>query len=168
MRTILLLITLNFIGIANAVESCTFDQENQKRIVEGIAKSNPHGKLDVIRRQITWNKNLIGTTTFSYGGCDDLGSIVRRESIMTKPRTQQQVLKLALELATRFWSNKYVLAHEATEAMRGAIDGSKFEMEILDNGALYRVPADNFLEVSIIHTYANGVDRVEVVWHRGF
>lgn len=77
----------------------------------------PGGSADDVRRLVTWTDPSIGTTTFECGGCADFGSGVTRATPMDAPRTREQVLALAHELAARFWDNDLVAAGVASSAL---------------------------------------------------
>ena len=84
-----------------AADDCTFDQDHQREVLSQVAKMNPGAKADPESRQVTWSRSDEGTTTFAYGGCAHLDSIVSRSTPLAAARTQEEIFALARELATR-------------------------------------------------------------------
>lgn len=151
-----------------AEDDCTFDQNHQSTVIASIAKSVPGGTADVEHRLVTWTSKTEGTTTFGYGGCADLGSLVARTTRMTRPRTQEQVFALARELARRFWSNDIVSAGLATGTLLGGIEGSKYTTEKLEGRTTFNVQDPNYVQLYVEHEYKDGFDRVAIAWQGNF
>lgn len=151
-----------------AAEECTFDQNHQATVIESIAKLIPGGSANVPQRLVTWVRETEGTTTFGYGGCADLGSVVTRSTPMAKPRTQEQVFSLARELATRFWSHEIVSARLATQTLISGLDGSKYTTETSEGRTTFAVKDPNYVQLYVEHEYKDGVDRVTIAWQGNF
>jgi hypothetical protein len=166
------LLVVPFLGLlpllCGAGEDCTFDETHQATVVTSIATHFSGGTPNVPDRLVTWASATDGTTTFSYGGCYDLGSMVTHSIPLETPRTQNQVFALARELALRFWSNDIVSAWLATETLLDGIDGSKYTVEKTNGRTLFSVPSHSYVELYVEHEYIDGIDRVEIGWQGNF
>lgn len=151
-----------------AADECTFDQENQLAVLAAIAKQNPGAKTYPEKRQVVWVRPGEGTTTFGYGGCADLGSVVTRSTPLPVARTQEQVFSLARDLATRLWSNKEVSERLATETLTNALQGGRFSVETVEGKKLFQVNDPNFVQLYVEHEYKDGVDTIAIGWQGNF
>jgi hypothetical protein len=166
------LLVVPFLGLlpllCGAGADCTFDETHQATVITSIAARFSGGTPNVPDRLVTWTSVTEGTTTFSYGGCYDLGSVITRTAPLTTPRTQNQVFALARELALKFWSNDIVSARLATETLLAGLDGSKYTVEKTNGRALFSVPSPYYVELYVAHEYKEGIDRVEIGWQGNF
>ena len=151
-----------------AADDCTFDQNRQATVITSIARLMPGGTANVQERSVTWDGKTEGTTTFAYGGCADLGSVVTRSTHMARPRTQEQVFSLARELAAKFWSNDIVSARLATKTLISGLEGSKYTTAKSDGRTTFAVQDPNYVQLYIEHEYGDGVDRVTIAWQGNF
>jgi hypothetical protein len=154
--------------ICSAAEDCTFDQTHQAMVITSIAALFSGGTPNVPDRLVTWNSTTEGTTTFAYGGCYDLGSVITRSTPLATARTQKQVFALARELTLRFWSNDIVSARRATKTLLAGIDGSKYTVEKMNGRTVFSVPSTAYVELYVEHEYKDGIDRVEIGWQGNF
>jgi hypothetical protein len=151
-----------------AADECTFDQENQLAVLAAIAKQNPGAKSYPEKRQVVWVRPGEGTTTFGYGGCADLGSVVTRSMPLSAARTQEKVFSLARDLATQFWSNKEVSERLATETLVKALQSGRFYVETVEGKKLFQVNDPNFVQLYVEHEYKDGVDTIAIGWQGNF
>jgi hypothetical protein len=141
---------------------CTLDTAHQDAVVSEAAALLPDGAIDHDKRQVTWN-SVDGTTTFAYGGCVDLGSVITRATRLPKPRTQSQVFELARELAVRLWSNPAVGARSATNALLRGLHG-QIDPQQQAGKTIYNVKDPLYSELYISHEFQDGEDRVILGW----
>jgi hypothetical protein len=153
---------------SGAHDECTFDQDHQASVIASIAVRFPGGVASASDRLVTWTSPTEGTTTFAYGGCEDLGSMITRSTRLTAPRTRDEVFALARELATKFWSNDIVSARRATEALVSGLSGSEYTTESTEGKVLYSVPDPGYVELCVEHEYRDGIDRVVIAWQGNF
>ncbi len=151
-----------------AADDCTFDQDNQVKVLTAVAQSEPGASLNLERREVSWGAVGTDLTVFGYGGCADLGSTVSRTTPMKTPRTQEQVFALAKDLAERFWSNKHVAARLATETLLSGLSAERFEIERWDGATTYSVRDPNYVQLYVEHSYSDGADRVTIAWQGNF
>jgi hypothetical protein len=170
MKNIIAFLAIVIISPLRAADDsdCTFDVPSQVRVVAALASVSPPGKIDSSKHLITWTDPVEGTTTFSYGGCFDLGSEVTRSTPRKNPRTQEQVFALARELATRFWGNNLISQPLAAETLARALDKAAFSVESAGGRTLFRLEDPAYVEFYIEHVYKAGVDRVVVSWQGNF
>lgn len=168
MKIIIVLISLFLSPVLWADDDCSFDQENQVAVLTAIAQSKPGATLDVEKRQVSWGASGTDMTFFSYGGCEDLGSMVTRSTPMKSPRTHEQVFSLARELARRFWNNQKVAADGATATLLAGLSAKRFEVEKLDDSTIYRVLDKAYVELYVEHAYTDGIDTVTIGWQGNF
>ena len=154
--------------ICGADEDCTFDETHQATVIASIAARFSGGTPNVSDRLVTWTSATEGTTTFRYGGCYDLGSVITRSTPLATRRTQNQVFALARELALRFWSNDIVSANRATETLLAGLDGTKYTVEKRNGRMLFSVLSPSYVELYVEHEYKDGIDRVEIGWQGHF
>lgn len=154
--------------LCGAGEECTFDEAHQATVITSIAARFSGGTPSVPDRLVTWTSVTEGTTTFSYGGCYDLGSVITRSTPFSTRRTQNQVFALARELALRFWSNDIVSARQASKALQAGLDGSKYNIEKTNGRTLFSVLSPSYVELYVEHEYKDGIDRVEIGWQGNF
>ena len=150
MRKVSVALVLIFSPMVWAADDCTFDQAHQRQILSVVAKWEPGASINLDGREVTWTKAGKETTVFGYGGCDDLGSTVIRTTYMAAPRTREQVFALAKELAERFWNNKQVSAHLATEALVSGLYGSWFTTEEKDGRISFNVSDPSYVQLDSI------------------
>jgi hypothetical protein len=151
------------LGTALLAQSpCTLDAAHQDAVISEAAALLPDGTIDHDKRQVTWN-STDGTTTFAYGGCVDLGSVITHATWLPKPRTETQVFELARELAVRLWSNPAVSARSATNALLRGLHG-RVEPEQHDGKTIYNVKDPLYSQLFITHEYQGGEDRVTLGW----
>ena len=151
-----------------ATDDCTFDQAHQAAVISSIANRFPGGSANVADRKVTWVSTTEGTTTFGYGGCVDLGSVITRSTRMTSPRTQEQVFALARELATKFWSNDIVSAKLAAETLISGIYGSKYSTKKANGKSIFAVSDPGYVQLYVEHEYISGIDSVVIAWQGNF
>ena len=154
--------------LCGAAEDCTFDETHQATVITSIAARFSGGTANVPDRLVTWTSTTEGTTTFGYGGCADLGSVITRSTPLETPRTQKQVFALARELTLRFWSNHIVSARLATETLLAGLDGSKYTVEKTNGRTLFSVLDPAYVQLYVEHEYKDGIDRVEIGWQGNF
>jgi hypothetical protein len=154
--------------VSGAVDDCTFDQNHQANVIASIAARFPGGSVYATDRLVTWTSPEEGTTTFGYGGCADLGSVITRSTRLAAPRTRDQVFALARELAMKFWSNDIVSERLATETLLTGLSTSKYTTEEADGRLLYSVSDPNYVQLYVEHEYKDGIDRVVVAWQGNF
>jgi hypothetical protein len=162
------LLALSLSNALWAAEDCAFDQEHQRSVLAAVAKQHPGAELLSEQRQIIWTHPGEGTTTFGYGGCADLGSFVIRNTPLPAPRTREQVILLAEELATEFWSNQVVSNRLATKTLVSALQNGRFTVETVKGKELFRVSDPNFVELYVEHQYKDGVDTLAIAWQGAF
>jgi hypothetical protein len=168
MRNAIALLALCFSSALWAADECTLDHDNQLAVLAAIAKQNPGAKTYPERRQVVWVRPGEGTTTFGYGGCADLGSVVTLSTSLPAARTQEQVFSLACDLATRFWSNKEVSERLATETLEKALQSGRFSTATVEKRKLFQVNDPNFVQLYVEHEYKDGVDTVAIGWQGNF
>jgi hypothetical protein len=168
MRMLIMPLLLCVSLASGADDECTFDQDHQTRVIASIADRFPGGSVNATDRVVTWTSTSEGTTTFAYGGCEDLGSMITRSTRLAAPRTQDEVFALARELATKFWSNDIVSARRATEALVTGLSGSTYTTERMEEKVLYSVPDPGYVELCVEHEYRDGIDRVVIAWQGNF
>jgi hypothetical protein len=151
-----------------ADDDCSFDQGHQASVIASIAARFPGGSVNETDLIVTWTGPADGTTTFAYGGCEDLGSMITRSTRLESPRTRDEVFSLARELATRFWSNDIVSARRATEALVSGLTEATYTTERVGGKVLYSVPDPGYVELSVEHEYQDGLDRVVIAWQGNF
>jgi hypothetical protein len=151
-----------------AADDCTFDQDNQMRVLTAVAQSEPGASLNLERREVSWGAAGTDYTVFAYGGCEDLGSTVSRTTPMKAPRTQEQVFALARALAERFWSNQYVFERQATETLLTALSAQRFGIEHWNGATTYSIRDPHYVELYVEHSYSDGADRVTIAWQGNF
>jgi hypothetical protein len=166
------LLVVPFLGflplLCSAGEDCTFDEAHQAKVINSIAARFSGGAPNVPDRMVTWTSVTEGTTTLSYGGCYDLGSMITRSTPLTNPRTQNQVFALARELALMFWSNDIVSARLATKTLLAGLDGATYIVEETNGRILFSVLSSSYVELHVEHEYKDGIDRVEISWQGNF
>ena len=166
------LLVVLFLGLlpllCGAGEDCTFDEAHQATVINSIAARFSSGTPNVPDRLVTWTSVTERTTTFSYGGCYVLGSVITHTMPLTTPRTQNQVFALARELALRFWSNDIVSARLATKTLLAGLEGSKYIVEKTNGRTLFSVLSPSYVELYVEHGYKDGIDRVELGWQGNF
>jgi hypothetical protein len=153
---------------SGADEDCSFDQDHQASVIASIAARFPGGSVSATDRLVTWTNPAAGTTTFEYGGCADLGSVITRSTALPAPRSREQVFALARELAMKLWSNDIVSARLATDALLAGLNGSKYTTERVDEKVLYSVSDPNYVQLYVEHEYGDGIDRVVIAWQGNF
>jgi len=168
MRLLVVLLLGLLPPVCGAGEDCTFDETHQATVITSIAARFSGGTPNVPDRLVTWNNATEGTTTFSYGGCHELGSIITSSTPLASPRTRNQVFALVRELALRFWSNDIVTARRATETLLAGLDGSNYIVEKTDGRTLFSVRSPSYVELYVAHEYKHGIDRVEIGWQGNF
>jgi len=152
-----------------AEDECSFDQENQLKVVASVAASLPGGVIDAAGHLVTWSSRTQDITTFGYGGCADLGSVVTRSTVLPAPRTQKQVLVLARQLAEQFWNNKATRVEPlAAEALVRALEQATFTERQRLSSALYEVNDPSYVQLYVEHSYDNGIDRVAIAWQGNY
>ena len=166
------LLAVSFLGLlpllCGAGEDCTFDETHQTAVIKSIATHFPGGTPNVQDSLVTWTGATEGTTTFSYGGCYDLGSTITRSTPLATPRTRDQVFELVREMALRFWSNDIVSARQATETLLNGIDGSEYTVEKMNGKILITVLSPSYVQLYVEHEYKDGIDSVEIGWQGNF
>ena len=152
-----------------AADECVFNQEDQPRIIDAIAKMYPGGKIDHEKRQVRWSDPVDGITTFVYGGCQHLGSEVSQGSPLPKARTQEQIFTLARKLSQRFWINAVVPSSRiATEALERALKQSEYTVIKVEGRTVFSIQEQVYTQLFIEHEYNDGVDRVSISWVGNF
>lgn len=169
MKLIIAAIVIIFHTSYVAADECVFDQEDQPRIINAIAKMYPGGVIDYENRQVSWSDPVDGITIFVYGGCQHLGSEVSLESTRTNARTQEQVFTLARKLSQRFWNNGVVPASRiATEALQKALNQHEYTVIQVEGMTVYSIQENVYSQLVIEHEYKNGIDRVSISWVGNF
>jgi hypothetical protein len=168
MRTIVIALATLLSTTLWAADDCTFDQDNQVKVLTAVAQSEPGASLDLERREVSWGTAGTDSTVFAYGGCADLGSTASRTTPMKAPRTREQVFAVAKALAERFWSNKHVGARLATATLRSGLSAQRFEIERLNGVTTYSIRDPHYVELYVEHSYADGADRVTIAWQGNF
>jgi hypothetical protein len=154
--------------VSGIADDCTFDQNHQATVIAAIAARFPDGSANATDHLVTWTSPTEGTTTFGYGGCADLGSVITRSTRLAAPRSQDQVFALARELTMKFWSNDIVSARLATETLLAGLSASKYTTEKADGKLVYSVSDPNYVQLYVEHEYKNGIDRVVIAWQGNF
>ena len=168
MTHLLVALALALSQAPRATDDCTFDQVHQSNVVAAIAKMIPGGATDPATRTITWTRPGEGTTTFGFGGCVDLGSVVTRTTALPRSRTQAQILALARDLSARFWRNTEVSGDAAAEALTRATERAEFVVEQSGSRTVFNVADPGYVQLYVEHEYINGIDRVVIAWQGHF
>jgi hypothetical protein len=141
---------------------CTYDQDNQRRVVRELARRHPGGRVDEEDRRITWALPSGGSIVFLYGGCTHLGSIVTRTEPRSTALPRDRVFAIATDLATRYWNKA-----DADE-LKAGLAKRAFETEVVDGRTYYQVRREDYSQFSVEYEFRDGTSRVEIAWSRNF
>lgn len=158
-----LALSLTLLAAEPAPEACTYDQDAQIQVLADLAKRVPGARMDARQKQLSWT-GPAGDTRYSYGGCHDLGTRLTRTTAMATARTEAQVFELAKTLSADYLSANANSAG-AVAALLGALTESRYTRHTEGDTTTYRVDHPEYIELSLTHRYAEGVDRVEIHWY---
>ncbi|MHB8772760.1 MAG: hypothetical protein ACYC7J_17335 [Syntrophales bacterium] len=145
-----------------AAETCTYDQDDQIRVLRDMAGRYAGGTLDEAGRRIVWPLAAGGSLTYEYGGCTHLGSFVTRRERLPAARGETQVLAVAVELAAKYWEKP------DREDLVSGLTESRFTAEEMNGKTFYHVRREFYSAFYVEHEYRNGIDRVAIAWSRNF
>jgi hypothetical protein len=151
-------------ALAPAAGNCTFDQETQKQKLAQVAALIPGGTVEQKGFEAHWRSAASGDTVLRFGGCVDLGSSVERKTPATKPRTREEVIRVALELAETFWSNDVLPTRTPARFLIGEIKAARFKEEQGEGTMFYHVTDPDSQQLFVAHEFADGLDRVSIHW----
>jgi hypothetical protein len=142
---------------AHASDECTFSEVGILENIKRVAAAHAGATIDSERLRASWKLDERTVEYFEAGGCYDYGEKAGRATRMAEARDADSVLEVAIALARKFM----------TEQNR------KLVIEVIDNRAFETVAGDGtntqlighpFGEVVISHSFADGIDTVEIAW----
>jgi hypothetical protein len=151
-------------ALAPAAGNCTFDQDTQRQKLAQVAALIPGGTLEQKGYEAHWRSPATGDTVLRFGGCADLGSSVERLTPATKPRTREEVIRVALELAETFWSNDVLPIKTTARRLIGELKAARFKEEQGEGTMFYHVTDPDSQQLFVAHEFADGFDRVSIHW----
>ena len=141
---------------------CTYDQDDQVRVVREVAKRHPGGRVDEKDRRVTWTLPGGGSIVFEYGGCTHLGSIVTRAERTPAALSRERVFAIATDLAAKYWKK------EEAEDLRTGLAKREFQTETVDGRTYYHVRHEDLSQFYVEYAFLNGTSRVAIAWSRTF
>ena len=141
---------------------CTYDQQDQQRVVREVARRYPGGRVEAKERRITWPLPSGGSVVFVYGGCDHLGSVVTRTEARTAALPQARVFAVATELAGKYWDKA------VAKDLRTGLAKRAFHTETVDGRRYYHVRHESLAQLYVEYEFSNGASRVTIAWSRTF
>ena len=141
---------------------CTYDQDDQRRVVRELARRHPGGRVEEEERRITWALPGGGSIVLLYGGCAHLGSIVIRTERRPSALPRDRVFAIAADLATKYWTKA------EAEDLKAGLAKRAFETEVVDGRTYYQVRHQGFSQFYVEYEFANGTSRVAIAWSRNF
>lgn len=151
-----------------ADQDCSFNQEHQVQVLRAMANRFPGGQLDIKNRTIQWKQSATDGTQLNFGGCFHLASGVTQTIRLSQARTQAQVFALAKFLAKRYWDNQLVSAGAAFDALVAALNAGKYAVSYEEGKTIYAISDETYDELTVSHSYQNGIDTVMIVWFGAF
>jgi hypothetical protein len=165
MKAMLLRCTL-FAALAFPVAAadCTFDQDAQRSMLAQVTKLVVGATMDLKAGEVNWRAPDGGKVVLRFGGCSDLGSSVERTNPAAKARTREEISRVAIELAERFWMNDILPTEAAARVLIDALRSGGIREEQGEGTKFFHVNDPHSLQLFVAHEFADGIDRVSIHW----
>lgn len=139
----ILLIYILFFSISATAEDCSFNKNELVLKLKKVLLAHPGGKIDESSFSISWQDPSSTASYYSYGGCEDLGSVVKKYFPAKEKLSETMVFEVASKLAKNYWSKNQA------EELIAAIAGKKLTPEKLESSDLYVIESSLYSDLHI-------------------
>ena len=135
------------IAFAASADECTFSQDGIIENLKVHMQQHPGGTLNEAEQTIVWkDKNSSATYSYAYGGCEDIGLMVKKNLAVKTRLTEAQVLAVAAGLA-----KNYCAPYHAKPFLDGIANKTYTKTNNEDGAVSYAIPVADAPEVYITY-----------------